>query len=1671
MGATSASYTTPAITTARTYRAIITCTASAQSATSAPVTVSPLNAGPPYTENFESITAQGIVPPCMTATPFGPFTGAYTATNTWAASNIFASNIVNRTPGGSKFGYFYYASSSSAFITPAMNLQSGKTYQFSFWYATSTAFGTNSLNLSVRFGTTNTITGLTSTAGTVTPVPSPNTAYKKYTVNFTVPSNNTYYIGIVANIAGIFNGIQHIAIDDLNLIELPPCAGTPSAGAVFASNVNPCPGDIITLGDTTLSVQSGTTIRWQKAVSGGTGFQDITVTPTNGANTADLISEPIIDTVRYRLWIRCDNTTPATTDTSLPIQINPRYPVLPYLEDFESITANGQFPNCMTGVQAPTATTTWTSNQSNNRINHTTGGSKFATFNSPFNQFISGVITPGFRLKAGVTYEISAWYIVGGTPGTNWTTFEFRRGFAPTTAAMSTLIRRAPNAPLTNTTWRYLSETFTVPADSTYYFGVLSQHGTNGSFLSVDDIGIVKLDSCTGTPNAGGAPVAFSPVVCPGDVTDITPDTSAATTYRSNIGYQWQQRTRTTPWANATGGQNDTLRRYTTGPINDTTWYRVAMTCRNTPAPNNTDTSDSVLVAPSFPTLPYLETFEGITATNTLPPCMSASDLGGGVLSYLTAQGGTGRTNRTTGGAKFVSFSGNYNTTDALYTPGFSLKADSTYEFSFWYQAGTSTSTVPANFADLNIRVGTSPSYTTMSVLGSVRPLPVSTSTYTRYTATFRPTASGIYYFGIAATRTTVNNTFISIDDIGVTRLPECTGLPTGGNAVILPGAVSSLDVCPGSVNQLNLDGSASNTGNLSLQWQESTNNGVTWNNVTGGFGASSRYYQTVRILDTVQYRVQLTCNTTPATVAYSSVAELRPTFPAFPYVETFESITAADQLPGCMSATGLGTNLRTYIANQTSGNRTNHTAGGSKFATFTAVSAGTKGLYTPGMYLRAGRTYYFSFWYQTGNSGTGAPANVTSLSAWYGTEPTVAAMTNPIGSVQSSPVANTTYQQFQETFIPAADGVYYLGIQATTTGAATAYVTIDDIGLDILSNCTGKPDAGIIAAVTPCANAAFTLRTTGGTSRFAAAGLTFQWQDSTAGGWNPASGPTANSTEYTTSIPSARPFRLIVTCTPSGQSDTSDSYLVEMAPFYNCYCIPTYAIGASTSGITNVKLRNLNHTSLVSAPWYSDYTGQQPSPLPVPQLTMMVTDTLSVTVGSNGTNYTGVWIDFDHNSVFDAGEFFTNGVTTAANGKAEVLITPPATALFGQTRMRIRSGDRAVVSNGMACGPTGSAYGEAEDYYVTIQYPPCTGPVNAGTAVASETATCVGYSVDLSDTTHEQRMSGISWEWQSSRDGGLSWDPVAGSAGKDTLNNVLITGPVSYRVRMFCANTGDSSYSVPANVILRAPYACYCVSQSTGTSNDYSDIGAVQISTMINSTGGPHILNPVSVRRHSFYTDIPNIVLNADGTYRLSVYHIQRNGVHENARVSVFVDYNNDLAYNAAATPNSERVFTMMTSGGNYYLDTVLRVPNAVIPNAPTGLRVILNSDPDPNAPANLGCGEYMSGETEDYVVRFVRNPSSIGGVGGNGGGVSLYPNPTTGRFTVSVDGGTGVLGTIGIAVRTLTGQTLLSSEHRADGVRKYTTDLDLGSAARGIYFVEITTGAGKTVKRINLR
>ena len=267
----------------------------------------------------------------------------------------------------------------------------------------------------------------------------------------------------------------------------------------------------------------------------------------------------------------------------------------------------------------------------------------------------------------------------------------------------------------------------------------------------------------------------------------------------------------------------------------------------------------------------------------------------------------------------------------------------------------------------------------------------------------------------------------------------------------------------------------------------------------------------------------------------------------------------------------------------------------------------------------------------------------------------------------------------------------------------------VEDYVVNISSGapCAGTPTGGTATTTNAsvCPATAFTL----GVSGYSAGvtGLTFQWQSSPAGTNTYTAISGATTATYTVpSLTAATNYRVQITCTASSQSAFSTAVTVNPAPFLGCYCTPTYLSGGVNDVIRTVAIGTLiNNTTTAGnpAPYYHDYSAQQPAAIPLPNLARNATTNAVLTFGSDASQYSAVWIDFNHNGIFDATEFFSLGTNAGAAGTATIPVAIPAAALLGQTKMRVRGGDDSPLLATMACGASDSDYGEAEDYIVNI--------------------------------------------------------------------------------------------------------------------------------------------------------------------------------------------------------------------------------------------------------------------------------------------------------------------------------------------------------------------------------
>jgi hypothetical protein len=323
-------------------------------------------------------------------------------------------------------------------------------------------------------------------------------------------------------------------------------------------------------------------------------------------------------------------------------------------------------------------------------------------------------------------------------------------------------------------------------------------------------------------------------------------------------------------------------------------------------------------------TLPYTESFEGITAANMLPTCWAATNLGTKVYTYTAATGSYNQAART--GSKFASFK--YSCDDWLFSPGITLTAGTTYSFSFWYvtDGNSGWTTLEAKFGNAQ---------NSGAMTGTVSGCSVSSPTNTSYvqlSGTFTPSSTGTYYIGIHCL-SNASPWYLSIDDINLAALAACAGTPTAGSI----SAATSTFTCSGST-ALTLAGQTTASG-ISIQWQSSPAGMNTWSNV----GTNSASYTTPTLTASTDYRCVVTCTNSGLSATTA-----------------IKTITINANVPGAAAASPtslcLGSTTALSITGSTVSNSTYQWQSSPDNATWTDIAGATAATYTA---TPTANTYY----------------------------------------------------------------------------------------------------------------------------------------------------------------------------------------------------------------------------------------------------------------------------------------------------------------------------------------------------------------------------------------------------------------------------------------------------------------------------------------------------------------------------------------------------------------------------------------------------------------------------------------------------------------------------------------------------------------------------------------
>jgi hypothetical protein len=928
------------------------------------------------------------------------------------------------------------------------------------------------------------------------------------------------------------------------------------------------------------------------------------------------------------------------------------------------------------------------------------------------------------------------------------------------------------------------------------------------------------------------------------------------------------------------------------------------------------------------------------------------------------------------------------------------------------------------------------------------------------------------------------DGTDIGLDSIYV-AVP-CTGTPLQGK--ITPTGTTT--GCGGNSYTLSTTGTTM-AGNLIYTWQQSTNGGVSFVNVTCGTGFNAQQFTTQPLYDTIKYRLMITCGTTGTPVYTDTVTFniFEPQYAQIPYAQSFETTWL---------------NTCGFTGNLPSINWANTPGFGNNSWRRNDAATGTSGWNNVNGMWAAPVAFHGNF-----------AARFHSVGSPAGTTGNLDLLINASGTLGSKQLGfaynNASGNDSLRVYYSADAGCTFTKLASLSTTVGWAYNTLlvpsnsantiirfqaygdfgtTDIGLDtvtVIAPCTGAPTPGTITTASPCPGINFGVVLQGST---VAANISYQWEDSSSvnpGIWVPIG---TNSLAYSTNITVDHWYRVKVTCNNSGITTITPVRHIKIAQFYYCYCgsAATSNAGADIGNLTIRKLpadvvivNNGTGTPLTnnttSTATYTDFRGcstcafgtPPPAIAPIP-LYHDSTYAYFVTQINSGTFTPGtvsIWIDTDRNGLFDPGEKFTQLNTSASSNPSQRVsdtFSIPPTLFVGVTGMRVV----LEVPQNTTPVPCGNyAAGETEDYLVDIRYAPCLGQASAGTAYGNDTSGCVGYAVTIIDTSHEHFKYNISWLWQYSPDGN-SWADIPGSQMRDTVNDILI-GQSFYRLRMICYNTLDTTYSNMVKYSINPPYACYCFSQAIGGNMDSSDIGGFTLGTYANNVGGPHLKNALAVRARTDYTKSGLIDLYVDSTYLLQVYHIMKSNTHGDAKVTIFMDLNDDLMYNITANPSTnELIYTGFTSATNFLLKDSITIPPYAITGLQTGMRVILNNNTGPNAPSDSACGVYTSGETEDYIVMFHYKTTGIENLG-NISLLTIYPNPAEGRFNVRYVAKKAIEHAT-VTVTNITGQKVMEQHYTNPG-KEFSKEFDASGMARGVYLVELKADSEKITRKLIVR
>ena len=426
--------------------------------------------------------------------------------------------------------------------------------------------------------------------------------------------------------------------------------------------------------------------------------------------------------------------------------------------------------------------------------------------------------------------------------------------------------------------------------------------------------------------------------------------------------------------------------------------------------------------------LPWSENYDSLSAVGStnFPICWSKEN-----GDWSTSNATTYNTPRS--GANYLRNAWSA-TNEYMWTPGFNLTANVSYDFSYWTQGDGGTGWTVATY----VSTAQSSSGAVATQLGATYTYPgtgtYSPGNYNQIKNSFTPTVAGTYYFALNVNQSSAAPWYVAFDDFAVNVTPSCVE-PTAitANAITTNSATLSWTAAASAANGYEYYFSSSSTAPTAATVISGSVAPTITTVSLSGLLSGTVYFAWVRSKCSSTVSSSWSNNGTFSTLCSTAT---------IPYIIDFEGVPVGS-LPNCTNVVNEGTGNLWTVANAPGFGFTNKCLR----YNYSFSNDANVWFYTNAMSLTGGTSYTITYKY--GNNS--ATAYNEKLKVAYGTTQTSTAMTNLIADYPA--VSGGSAISASVNITPAITGNYYIGFQAYSVANQDA-LYIDDIAVNVaLSN------------------------------------------------------------------------------------------------------------------------------------------------------------------------------------------------------------------------------------------------------------------------------------------------------------------------------------------------------------------------------------------------------------------------------------------------------------------------------------------------------------------------------------------------------------------------------------------------------------------------------------------